>query len=119
MKNTNEIESALELFVEGKFEECTPIIAAEALFGDSVRAIEVFGLMLQFGLGVERDVSGAVRMFERAVALGSGVAAHNLGTLYQTCGGSEVINYKTSNEWFAKAIELGFSVASKLPTSQN
>lgn len=45
-------------------------------------ALSLLGVMYQLGYGVERDGLKAVEILSKAVDLGDGVAAHNLGTIY-------------------------------------
>jgi TPR repeat protein len=45
-------------------------------------ALGLMGLVYQLGWGVERNGKEAVKYFEKAIELGDGGAAHNLGTLY-------------------------------------
>ncbi len=51
---------------------------------ESPGAISLLGLMYQLGEGVELNGIKAVKLLLRAIELGDGVAAHNLGTIYIT-----------------------------------
>lgn len=115
MVNIEKCQYAIKLFHEEKYDECLPIIKA-CVDEQMISAMEVYGLMLQFGLGMDRDIEKAITTFENAAALGSGVAAHNLGSLYQTCGDELNSNLEKSRQWFKKAIQLGFVVSTKKPT---
>ena len=79
---------------------------------DIPEALSLLGVMYQLGDGVERDGEKAVQLLMRAVELGQGVAAHNLGTIYS--GGMPGI--KADNEkskfYYRKAKSMGAQFAS-------
>lgn len=70
------------------------------------------GIMYQLGLGVMRNIKEAIRWLTLAAENGRGDAAHNLGTLYLTCAPDVRVSKKKSSNWYRKAKELGFEVAS-------
>ena len=53
----------------------------------------------------------AHRLYEKAAAAGSGLAAFNLGALYFNGGGVIVRNRDTAKRWFMRAVELGYKRA--------
>ena len=57
------------------------------------------GVMYLEGLYVDRDVVKAIDLLERSFALGSDIAANNLGSIYYS-DKYGVNNYKKSREWF-------------------
>ncbi|MCG8535169.1 MAG: hypothetical protein MI808_08745 [Pseudomonadales bacterium] len=111
MINDKDIEAAIKLFERGEYVKCLPVIEAAAS-QNNLRALETYGLIIQYGLGIKRDIGKAIEILEKAVALGSSVAAHNLGTLYQTSDFPETESYEKSDYWFQKAREMGFDVSS-------
>jgi TPR repeat protein len=59
--------------------------AIESLIAHDVReALTLAGTLFYVGVGVETDGQRAVELLTRAAALGDGLAAHNLGTLFAT-----------------------------------
>ncbi len=48
----------------------------------NAQALSMLGAMYQLGTGVPFDGKKAVELLSKAVSLGDGVAAHNLGTIY-------------------------------------
>jgi hypothetical protein len=73
-----------------------------------VEAEAEVGLLYMLGLGTHRDLRKAVIFLKRAVDNGSGVAAHNLGTLYITCEPEMPLNPEESQRWFSIAADMGF-----------
>lgn len=102
------LEDALKLLDSGDYEAAFGALMPLARQG-VVRAQENIGVMYQLGLGLNRNVSEAFRWLTQAAKAGSGVAAHNLGTLYQTCEPEHPIDHTQSRYWFNRARELGFS----------
>lgn len=78
---------------------------------DNPKAMNSMGLLYQHGLGVPRDVQAAIALFEKAVTLGNGYAAHNLGTLYAIAGLDGQPEPGLSKRWYLRAHELGAVVA--------
>ena len=70
-------------------------------------ALGLLGVMYQLGEGVSLNGKKAVELLLRAVELGDGTAAHNLGTIYG--GGLPDIkqDYKKSKMYYRKAKEMG------------
>ncbi len=61
------------------------------------------------GQGTVRDVFEAQMLLKQAAERGSGIAAHNLGTLYMTCEPDMPTNPDESRKWFKLAGQLGFA----------
>ena len=74
-------------------------------------ALSLLGVMYQCGLGVERNGPKAVKLLTRAVELGDGVAAHNLGTIY--CMGMSGVpqDHKVGMQFYRKAKAMGAQFA--------
>ncbi|MDH5178046.1 MAG: hypothetical protein OEZ39_16200 [Gammaproteobacteria bacterium] len=74
-------------------------------------ALGLLGVMYQLGEGVPLNGEKAVELLTRAVELGDGTAAHNLGTIYS--GGLPDIekNYEKSKMYYRKAKEMGAQFA--------
>ena len=74
-------------------------------------ALSLLGVFYQLGLGVECDGVKAVSLLERAVILGKGEAAHNLGTIY--CAGLPGIkaNPELGRSYYKKAKSMGAQLA--------
>lgn len=108
MSEFEDLEMALKLLEAEDYESSFRLLLPLA-HKDMVRAQESVGLMYQIGLGVDRNVDEAFRWLQRAANAGSGVAAHNLGTLYQTCEPERPIDKGQSEHWFERARNLGFN----------
>ena len=74
-------------------------------------ALGLLGVMYQLGEGVPLDGKKAVELLSRAVELGDGTAAHNLGTIYG--GGLPGIDQdiEKSQLYYRKAKEMGAQYA--------
>jgi len=74
-------------------------------------ALGLLGAMYQLGEGVPQNGKEAVKLLSRAVELGDGTSAHNLGTIY--CGGLPDVqqNYEKSKMYYRKAKEMGAQFA--------
>lgn len=108
MSEEQTLEEALKLLDLGNHEAAFGALMPLARQG-IVRAQENIGVMYQLGLGVDRNVAAALGWLKQAAEAGSGVAAHNLGTLYQTCEPERPIDSTQSKYWFNRARELGFN----------
>lgn len=72
----------------------------------------IIGLLYMLGLGTSRDLLQAIKFLTSAAEKGSGVAAHNLGTLHLT-GEPDLSNDEAeSKKWFKRASDLGFKPGS-------
>ena len=78
---------------------------------DIPEALSMLGVMYQLGDGVERDGLKAVTYLERAVELGQGVAAHNLGTIYTTGLPGVEADKSQSMSYYKKAKAMGAQFA--------
>lgn len=108
MSGETTLEEALKLLDTGDYETAFGALMPLARQG-AIRAQENIGVMYQLGLGVDRNVAEAFRWLIQAAEAGSGVAAHNLGTLYQTCEPEQRVDSTQSKYWFNRARELGFN----------
>jgi len=63
------------------------------------------------GLGVPADGPKAVEIYKKAIALGSGLAAHNLGTLYVTGARGLERDPQLGKSYFRKARSMGCQLA--------
>jgi len=74
-------------------------------------AISYLGLCYHLGFGVERNGAKALELYKKAIDLGSGGAAHNLGTLYVTDIPGISKDEKLSKYYYRKAKEMGAQFA--------
>ena len=74
-------------------------------------ALGLFGVIYQLGFGVERNGIKAVELLKRAVELGDGVAAHNLGTIYGMGMHDIPQNHQLSILFYRKAKDMGAQFA--------
>jgi len=74
-------------------------------------ALGMLGFAYQLGLGVTRDGQKAVELLLKAVELGDGTAAHNLGTIYVTGMPGVEANRELSKKFYRKAKEMGSQFA--------
>jgi len=74
-------------------------------------ALGMLGVAYQLGLGVTRDGQKAVEILLKAVELGDGTAAHNLGTIYVTGMPDIEANHELSKKFYRKAKEMGAQYA--------
>lgn len=70
------------------------------------------GVLYMLGQGTPRDLVKAINLLTRAAEKGSGIAAHNLGTLYMTGEPDIPLNPKESQKWFQLASDRGFKPGS-------
>lgn len=110
MADTLNLENALSLFHKENYEGALEMLEPLATEG-SAEAQAYLGVMYQLGLGVERNVPEAFQWLTRAAQQGVGFAAHNLGTLHQTCEPDFPADFNQSRYWFERARELGFNPA--------
>lgn len=74
-----------------------------------VEAEAAVGVLYMLGQGAPRDLQQAIRYLKRAADKGSGMAAHNLGTLFMTCEPNMPLDPEESRRWFALAADMGFT----------
>ena len=84
MNNINQqIEEASNALNNEKYKKALTILEPLAKT-QNAQALSMLGTMYQLGTGVTVDGKKAVELLSKAVSLGVGVAAHNLGTIYIT-----------------------------------
>jgi len=106
----NQIEEANQAFSAQEFSRAHEIL--RPLVERSIPgALGLLGAAYHLGLGVERNGPKAVELLLKAVELGDGVAAHNLGTLYATGLPGIESNAELSKHYYRKAKELGAQFA--------
>jgi len=98
------LEDAIDLFVQGQYNKSIGVIKYHS-DKNNAQALAKLGLAFQLGFGVPINIEKAIHYLTKAANLGSGEAAHNLGTLYAT---QPKMNSDQAKEWFIKAKELGF-----------
>ena len=106
------LKIALEAIDRGDHAEAFRLLLPLAQAG-SAKAQANLGTLYQLGLGVQRDLTEAVKWLKKAVGQGEGIAAHNLGTIYMTGSPEIPVDQNESKKWYRKARELGFEVADK------
>ena len=74
-------------------------------------AVAMLGFMYQCGEGVELDAPKAVGLLTRAVELGDGTAAHNLGTIYSVGLPGVERDTDKSRRYYRVAKEMGAQFA--------
>jgi TPR repeat protein len=74
-------------------------------------ALGLLGVMYQLGDGVDRDGPKAVSLLTKAVELGDGVSAHNLGTIYGMGLPGVPQDPVLSRQYYRKAKEMGAQFA--------
>lgn len=67
-------------------------------------------LMLEKGMGVEKDEKQAVVWYEKSAVKGNAAAQFNLGVLYEN-GRGTAVDFAKANEWYRKASEQGDALA--------
>ena len=100
-------EKAIEALDSQQYALAIELMTPLAESGD-IEAQCDLGTLYQTGLGTPRNLEKALFWLEKAVDGGSGLAAHNLGTLYMTCLPDWPLDPDKSRYWKAKAKELGF-----------
>ena len=109
-------ERAAGMMADGRYD-----VAARILLDEGLRAfppaMNYLGLLHQLGLGVERSLSTARRLFEDAMAQGYGPAAHNLGSMLMSLATEETSEavrrdlHRQAKACYRQAAALGFVVA--------
>lgn len=74
-------------------------------------ALGLLGVMYQLGVGVERNGIKAVELLKRAVELGDGTSAHNLGTIYGMGMPDIPQDHQLSIQYYRKAKDMGAQFA--------
>lgn len=99
------LKETLLLFANGDYEQCISSLEIYANEGE-IEACSNLGLACQLGLGIAIDHERAIVLLTYAGHLGSGVACHNLATLYATLPNK---NNTMARYWFEQARNLGFN----------
>ncbi len=111
MDDTNEILlEAAEAFASEKYNMALSLIEP-LVKNENASAIGMLGLAYQQGFGVETNGNKAIELLERAVAMGDGTAAHNLGTIYITGMPGIERNPEKAKELYRLAKEYGAQFA--------
>jgi TPR repeat protein len=106
-----EIERAAQLICEERGLEALAILEPLAAAG-SAEAIALQGLLFQLGTpDLPPNGTRAEALLLEAVSKGSGVAAHNLGTLYITGAPGFEPKPELGKRYYQRARDLGFQVA--------
>ena len=74
-------------------------------------ALGLLGVMYQLGEGVELNALKAVELLTRAMELGDGTSAHNLGTIYGMGLPGVAQDPEKSKHYYRKAKEMGAQFA--------
>ena len=101
-------KEAQSAFDNEQYELAIVLMTPFAEAGDAAMQCNL-GTLYQLGLGCKRDLTRAVYWLEKAADAGSGLAAHNLGTLYMTCLPDWPVDSKKNEIWRARAQALGYS----------
>lgn len=105
-----ELVKASEAISNREFEKALGILsplAEKQIAG----ALGLLGVMHQLGEGVELNGLKAVELLTKAVELGDGTSAHNLGTIYATGLPGVAQNHEKSRLFYRKAKEMGAQFA--------
>ena len=81
-------------------------IKQKAEAGDAMAQAQ-YASMLQFGQGVEKNETEAVKWYQKAAEAGSAYAQANMGVFCQTGGGGMAKDIAKAAEWFEKAAKQG------------
>lgn len=104
------VEDAIEIvsqaFSNGEYGKALLLLKPLADEGVA-EAIGMLGIAYQRGAGVDVDAEKAIELLEKAVDMGDGVAAYNLGLLYQNGMEGVEINMAVSQRYFQLANEMG------------
>ncbi len=101
-----QLKEASDAISNDEFEKALSIICPLA-DREIPGALSLLGVMYQLGLGVEVNGVKAVKLLTRAVELGDGVAAHNLGTVYAMGLPGVEQDFQLSKFFYRKAKEMG------------
>jgi TPR repeat protein len=99
-------DKALEALERKEYKLAAELMLPLAESGD----IEIqcaLGTLYQLGWDNNRDLDKAVFWLKKSALAGSGLAAHNLGTLYMTCQPEWPLDSEESKKWRELANELG------------
>lgn len=82
---------------------------ASAEIGDSDAQFNL-GLMLEQGLGAEKNEAKALSWYIKSGSSGNMFAQYNVGVFYENGKGTDV-NYAKAHEWYRKAVKQGDGLA--------
>jgi TPR repeat protein len=108
--NESKLEEAVDAISDKAYDKALSILlplAEEELPG----AVGMLGFLYQCGEGVELDAPKAVELLTKAVELGDGTAAHNLGTVFSTGLPGVGQDAEKSKYYYRKAKEMGAQYA--------
>jgi uncharacterized protein len=103
----NNLDALLQAFKQQNYVRAAQLALPLAESGD-VTAQEIMGNIYQLGLCGEWDYVKARAWYENAIALGSGLAANNLATIYSMGDRFVAVDRAKAKEFRIKARELGF-----------
>lgn len=106
----DEVQKAVEAFEDENYKLAVSILEPLCA-ANSPDALSLQGVCYQLGLGVECNGPKAVSLLERAMCLGKGEAAHNLGTLYCTGLPGVEANPEKAKAYYQQAKAMGAQVA--------
>jgi uncharacterized protein len=101
------LDALLQAFEQQDYAIAHPLALRLAETGD-VTAQEIMGNIYQLGLCGEWDYAKARAWYEKAIALGSGLAANNLATIYSMGDRVVAVDQAKARELRIMARELGF-----------
>jgi TPR repeat protein len=102
------MNKAISAFENKRYEEAFALFLPEAEKG-SAEAQAFLGNMYQLGLGVEIQLSEAVKWYERSAAQGYGLASNNLAFIYKTGDDDLPQDMAKAEEFFRQSKEQGFA----------
>jgi uncharacterized protein len=103
----NKLDALLQAFKQQNYVRAAQLALPLAESGD-VTAQEIMGNIYQLGLCGEWDYAKARAWYEKAIALGSGLAANNLATIYSMGDRVVAVDQAKARELRIMARELGF-----------
>lgn len=106
----SQLEEAVEAISARAYEKALSILTPLA-DKEVPGAVGMLGFMYQCGEGVKLDAPKAVELLTRAVELGDGTAAHNLGTVYSVGLPGVARDTEKSRYYYRKAKEMGAQFA--------
>ncbi|MDQ6970758.1 MAG: tetratricopeptide repeat-containing serine protease family protein [Mariprofundus sp.] len=86
-----------------KYDQAFPACLKAAMHGNE-RAQFTVGSLYARGQGVGQSYAEAIKWFQKVAVLGSEIAQHNLGLMYE-----KIQNYSIAAKWYHEAADQGFS----------
>lgn len=99
-------DRALEYINSGNWEDAYEMLKQKEAENDK-SAIAVLANFYLYGVGVAKDTENAISYFEKAIEMGSGDAAWELGRLYFNNDEGIPISHSRAVSYFEKGAELG------------